>query len=332
MNNEVIEKLRANKQRFSSLYRNLYTVFSSTGDRAQKLDSRACFGNVLKYTYGDMDNTYTIYTFIEDQPSVINHCIFTPEEIRNYLAYIADVVPFEFEVSDIQRPENDSRVLRVPYIKIFVHINGPHINHVFILTMIRYLYEYPYKCVLADVFRMKEIPEFSKISIFNLYNTIAFSIDISSYCCHFSNDMSHYDAQEPVLFMRKRDIAERMAFLTENVNGKNLAASICDIFPINDRLKGPERDSNDWYKPKVQKFSPMGLKFIKAHRFVIDENDSRKGDRPDIIREFLLDDFFKERLNVYRNNIKILIDATDEQIKTDIEKANKHLTTFNRDE
>ena len=329
MNNEVIEKLKAKKESLSP-YGNLYTVYSSTGSRAQSLDMRACFGSVLKNTYGTMDNTYSIYTYVEEVPTANNLCIFTPEEIRNYLAYIADVVPFSFEVSEIQSGEDGTKWFKKPYIKIFAHINGPHINHVFILTMIRYLYEYPYKCVLEDVFKLKQIPEFAKISIFNLYNVVAFSININSYGCHFSNDMSHYDGNNPVLFIKKGDIKERIQYLTEQVKGFPKVASICDIFTINDSLCPCARDTDGWYRPKNVKYASKGLKFIEAHRFPIDEKDPRKGDRPNIVREFLLEDFWEERLAIYSNNIKILIDATDEQIRKDTEEANKHLTTFAR--
>lgn len=325
MNNKIVEGLK--KANYPSpSYRSLYTIFSSTGKRCQSFGYRACFGNVLKYTYGAMHNTYTIYTFIERDSSANNHCIFTPEEIRNYLKYISDVVPFTFEVSEeTQLTEEDKtqhreNVLRHPYIKIFVDIDGPHINHVFILTFIRYLYEEPYKYVLADVFRLKEIPEFSKLSLFNLYNAVAFSILPSTYSMGFSSDMSHYPAYKPVLFLRKENIKERMAFLTKNAEDseRTCVASICDIFPVNNLFKSPSKNSPECWKSKEDIYKEYGFKFVKADK---DHN---------MCKEFLEDSYWQQRLEIYRNNILLLIDATDEEIKANIENYNLSLTTFTR--
>jgi hypothetical protein len=142
--------------------------------------------------------------------------------------------------------------------------------------------------------------------------------------------MSHYPGNDPVLFMKKGDIKARMEYLTEKVKGLSKVASICDIFPINESLEPYPVGSTEWYQPKRVRYAPAGLKFVEAHKFPVDERDSSKGERPNIVREFLLEDFWEERLAVYSNNIKILIDATDEQIKKDIEAANQHLTIFNR--
>lgn len=325
MNNEVINSLR-DRNYPAGQYCSLYTIFSSTGKKPQSLGNRACFGNVLKYTYGSMHNTYTIYTYTEEVACANNLCIFTPEEIRSYLKYISDIVPFSFEVSDINEPNtNNTRLLGKRHIKIFIDINGPHINHVFVLTFVRYLYEHPYKYVLADVFRMKEIPEFSKLSLFNLYNALAFSIEVPSYGYHFSNDMSHYPATAPVLFLRKENIRERMQFLTDNAEKANnmCVGSICDIFPINDSFKQPLPGSDAYYRSKVDKFSKYGFKFIIAE-------GSYKRAVPNMAKEFLEEAYWPNRLKIYRNNIKLLIDATDEQIKGDTEEYNKHLTTFKR--
>ncbi len=324
MDENFLKMLASDAAQETERYANLHTVFSSTGTKAQSLGARACFGNVLKYTSGVMHNTYTIITFKSLIYQRNNLCIYTKEEIENYLNYIASFIPFEFRVTEFERNDKAEQLLKEAHFEIFVDINGPHIKHVFILTLIRYLYEAPYKYILLEAFRMKSIPEFSKINLLNLYNVIIFSMDWYKITGpHPTNDMSHNVGIYPLMLLTKTEISERLGSLDKEAEEKHKRASeswrrqyrpnagCIDLFPVIKAFTDTESSLN--WSTKVTFYNKYGFKFIAPC-----------ADKETLLQPILLnntEEKFKERLAVYSNNLAIIGAVTTEE---NIEESKKY--------
>lgn len=326
MDENFLKMLASDASQESERYANLHTVFKSTGVKAQSLGARACFGKVLKYTSGVMHNTYTIITFKSLIYQRNNLCIYTKEEIEKYLNYIAGFIPFKFSVTEFERNNEAEQLLKEAHFEIFVDIDGPHIKHVFILTLIRYLYEAPYKYILLEAFRMKSIPEFSKINLLNLYNVIIFSIDWSKINGpRPTNDMSHNTGFSPLMLLTKTEINERLESLDKEAEKKHKVeseswrsgykpnAGCIDLFPVIKAFTDSKSSPMTWSE-KTAFFNKYGFKFIVPC-----------ADKETLLQPILLnntEEKFKERLAVYSNNLTIIGAATTEENIEESKKSN----------
>ena len=147
-------------------FMNYWTEYSCEGSIYEHpMQKEVCFSAVFPSRSCTQDYVIRIYQNFErvDQ-NYSNFCPFTIQQIRKHIDECKKVVPFKFSVSKDKKHKGR--------IEVSVYIDGPAIYHRFILTWIRYLYEYPYNMFLREAWKLKEISPFSSDNIFNLMNLV----------------------------------------------------------------------------------------------------------------------------------------------------------------
>lgn len=149
------------------------TVYSCHGSINKRMSAGACFATVFNNINDESKNTYKILLYKGTGYAADCHksnaCLFTKEEIRRHLLLLKSFYPFHYKVRDYKI--NDGK----PYGRIEVSIqlsNVPAIFHKYLLTWLRYTYEYPYNVILKDAYALKKDPMFRFESIANLFNLI----------------------------------------------------------------------------------------------------------------------------------------------------------------
>lgn len=144
--------------------------FSGIGDPNKTRFASACFTNGCTYGLRDAAKTGISYyefriprttKFIE--AGFGTWCPFTMEQIIATLEDINDLVPFKFRIESTDE-----------LYKIFAEVNQSlHYKvHFYLLTRIRYLYEFPQCVFYYDAMRLKDLPEFKDETLSNLYTLV----------------------------------------------------------------------------------------------------------------------------------------------------------------
>lgn len=131
-----------------------HTEYSCSGTYNLKMGARTCFRSAFDNVRNNSDIRYKIrlYPGIDfcKKVSHSNACLFSKQEIRNHLLQLKDLFPFSYRVLDEMKEGNK-------IIVIHLHLKGvPATFHKYILTWIRYLYEYPYNVILKDAYLLRE--------------------------------------------------------------------------------------------------------------------------------------------------------------------------------
>lgn len=106
-----------------------------------------CFSSIRgKFTKNINKCNYTIILdkASKARESLYNSCLFNKEEIRGYLNKIKQIYPFIFSVEGSLKENSYT---------IKLTISGTSTQHLFVLSCVRYLYEYPYNLILMDVLK-----------------------------------------------------------------------------------------------------------------------------------------------------------------------------------
>lgn len=155
----------------ASLTRDLWTSYKSTGDVELNYlgNHTVCFGSLVKNlpNTGLIHNKYTIAIFKPQQPEQYhingknaNATLLNIDEIRNHVRIVKKLFNFSFKVV-----EKEDRY------HVYIDINQPKIYHRYLLSWIRYTYEYPFNIACLDMHEMRKQPECRFISTPNLMLT-----------------------------------------------------------------------------------------------------------------------------------------------------------------
>lgn len=162
----------------ATLSRNLWTCYKSTGAVCRNyLNSRAvCFGTLVSRlpNEGNIHNKYKIVLF---KPQDEHHweingrngnaTLLNINEIRNHIRVVKNIFNFSYKVT-----EHEDRYF------VFIDINQPKIYHRYLLSWIRYTYEYPFNIACLDMHEMRRQPECRFISSPNLMlTTLLFTLN-----------------------------------------------------------------------------------------------------------------------------------------------------------
>lgn len=146
---------------------NFCTEYSSEGDTQKPLDKEACFGRIFHSERNGIvqKNKYTIKLYkIGDwlnKKRQNNACLTDRAGIVQHLKILQSV----FKCSYHLKEEEDHFLLEIT-------LEGDLIYHKYMLSWVRYLYEYPFNVFLADAHRLKRVPGFKVKSIINLFNLV----------------------------------------------------------------------------------------------------------------------------------------------------------------
>lgn len=161
----------------ASLTRGLWTSYKSTGDNnIDYLNSHTvCFGSLVNSMRedGNIHNHYTIAIFKPQNEEGwdingmnANATLLNINEIRNHIRIVKKLFNFSFKVI-----EKEDRY------HVHIDINQPKIYHRYLLSWIRYTYEYPFNIACLDMHEMRNQPECRFISTPNLMlTTLLFTI------------------------------------------------------------------------------------------------------------------------------------------------------------
>lgn len=153
---------------------NYHTVYSSDGGAgALRKNSRACFSDIFRYiSRGKFIQDYTIYIEREGLDDNLNNQTFlTEKEIKTHLFWVKRNFEKSFKYS-IKKCDAESKYSYI----IKLTIDGYNITHRFILTYVRYIYEYPFSIIVKEALKLKRDKDFSDISYFDLLNVVGSSM------------------------------------------------------------------------------------------------------------------------------------------------------------
>lgn len=228
-------------------YLSYYTEYSCSGSYNLHMGVRACFRSAFDNVVNGSNIKYKIrlYPGIDfcKRASQSNACLFSKQEIRNHLLQLKDLFPFSYKVLD--EIKEDKKIIAV-----HLHVKDvPAVSHKYILTWVRYLYEYPYNVILRDAYWLKEDPRFRFQSIANLFNVVAS-------CCQAYVGGGHSIGEDYV------HIPMTKAQLKRRIRGARFLNNIYDAANL-DKKKLPE---------KIGKFSCLDSEYWSKELF----GDSRK--------------------------------------------------------
>lgn len=182
-----------------------HTEYSCKGEFEKKMCTEACFSFVFRRTSEEnVSEEYEIILYKGTDFSRVMHksnsCLFTKKQIRNHLRQAQGIYPFDFYITEVPDWGKGYNVFKVR-LKL---TNVPGTFHKYLLTWLRYTYEYPYNVILYDAYKLKKDPCFRFTSMSDLFNLVlgCFSED--------PRDIHQIARNQVSKTMLKRDIREKL--------------------------------------------------------------------------------------------------------------------------
>lgn len=165
---------------------NYHTVYSAKGFKSVNKCRHACFSDISWYARSHRRDAgtaqYKLYICVTDKENKSGNDDTCLVDIDKYLTLLKDVVNFDFK---IEKEDEDHVVVTVDF-------TGPLVLHFFLLTCIRYTYEYPHNVILLDAMMLHDTGECSDLNIIDLYNIVNRSMFRYVYRLHGVLGSSHY--------------------------------------------------------------------------------------------------------------------------------------------
>lgn len=140
-------------------------------------------------------------------------CPFTLGQVIENLEDIADVVPMKFAVEETAE-----------MFKIHLELENKLSNrvHFYVLTRVRYLYEFPQCALFNDVYKLKDLDRFSKWDLQSLYGLVVCSIPIvrNDGKSYITGRSSWYDPYHSIPLNYQDRIPEKLS--NEKLRKKNM--------------------------------------------------------------------------------------------------------------
>lgn len=182
-----------------------HTEYSCKGAFEKRMDAEACFSFVFGKTgQENISEEYEVIlykgTAFSREHHNSNSCLFTKKQIRNHLKQAQGIYPFDFHITEATKWRGGYSVFKVR-LKL---TNVPGTFHKYLLTWLRYMYEYPYNVILYDAYKLKKDPCFRFTSMSDLFNLVL--------SCFSENprDIHQIAGNQVSKAMRKRDIRAKL--------------------------------------------------------------------------------------------------------------------------
>ena len=182
-----------------------HTEYSCKGTLEKEMDVEACFSFVFNQNdEGNISEEYEVIlykgTAFSREHHNSNSCLFTKKQIRNHLKQAQGIYPFDFHITEAAKWRGGYNVFKI-HLKL---TNVPGMFHKYLLTWLRYMYEYPYNVILYDAYKLKKDPCFRFTSMSDLFNLVLG-------CFNENPAAIHQIAENQVSkTMLKRDIREKL--------------------------------------------------------------------------------------------------------------------------
>ena len=182
-----------------------HTEYSCKGTLEKEMDVEACFSFVFnQIDEGNVSEEYEVIlykgTAFSREHHNSNSCLFTKKQIRNHLKQAQGIYPFDFHITEAAKWRGGYSVFKI-HLKL---TNVPSTFHKYLLTWLRYMYEYPYNVILYDAYKLKKDPCFRFTSMSDLFNLVLSCFNENPAAIHqiAGNQVSKT--------MLKRDIREKL--------------------------------------------------------------------------------------------------------------------------
>ena len=178
---------------------NYHTEYGCEGTINKKFGGEACFGNIFRCGLDYLDEKYLIRLYKKDhilKDKKNNSCFVGIKEIKRHLKMISSLLVFDKYKFKIEEKEN--------YFDVTLEIKADRLYHQYVLTWLRYLYEFPFNMILKDAKRMRKEKEFKFESLSNLFVVIS-----NCYTDIFDREIHLISWGSPRL-LKNKQISERM--------------------------------------------------------------------------------------------------------------------------
>lgn len=147
-------------------YLSYHTRYSSEGDVPVRLGNYACFSSIFSSGNNTIKNSYEIVLYTDIDNAKENHnnnyCPFSEKLINRHIHLLTYLFPIKWKILT-----KDNSII------LSVELEGAKMYHMYALTWIRYLYEFPYNMILMDAYNLKGNKLFTFTSIETLFNLIS---------------------------------------------------------------------------------------------------------------------------------------------------------------
>lgn len=161
-----------------------YTTVYSTQYKDAEFDilrDRACFGETLRSIQFNLPKekvciSYEIYICMDEEGiehGISNYCPLSPEAMLAYIHNLQELQPFFCTVDfNAKFPTYFNKYDWKSITKLNVTIDAEYVQHKFVLTALRYLWEYPFNIELFDAIRVnKQFPQHNILVLHHLVMT-----------------------------------------------------------------------------------------------------------------------------------------------------------------
>ena len=245
MNQDCLKILNDEEKVKHSMYGVDSTFSIESGKYKIPMQLRICFGCFTKSFTESREATIRVRMYKKPIPNnsngykIISVTPFTLEEIVSYLNDIRKIMPFEFDIVEDEGPEcldtlcpaalnikNNSSEESKHFYDITYHIDGPHIAHMFILAMQRFLYADSFYLALAMKIKNGNFG-FENTNIFNILNCVLSTVDSDDH----GGDMHHFDYSNFLLLMDSKTL-NKIFISAEKAAKKNGDSHCADMYSV----------------------------------------------------------------------------------------------------
>lgn len=164
-------------------YLDYHTKYECRGDVYHGMSADACFSTIFKTARSVLSEHYWIVMYMGYEFCAKNHssnaCLVDKATIWRHLRIVQRMFPLTFKVSTYKKYRQYDRLL----VELELN-NQPLTVHKFVLTWVRYLYEFPYNVHLRDAYWLRQDPKFRFESVMNLFNLVSFCSPVRSRDIH----------------------------------------------------------------------------------------------------------------------------------------------------
>ena len=213
-----------------------------------------------------------------------NHfCPFTYKEIVSHIDELKKLMKFDYTITN----KKDMYLINVKY-------KGRGIYFRILVSWIRYLYEFPANMILKEALRMKKVKEFKDMNMFSLHAFLCNCI-LGRYIDNLLNDNG---------VAKLRTIDELKDHIKELLNTKGLRFRTMDMF-VDCKRDGEVTNKFNLNRlallETIKHFLPDNVKIATGaltESYDLWNNNKR---------------YIKARINLYKENLKLLKEKQDEQ-------------------
>lgn len=155
---------------------NYHAEYTCEGSIKTEGNGDACFSSIFRSLTNTCNNVYRVVVYKDDHFIKLvrgsNACFLSKIELSNHLRQLQSLYPFKFSIIEETREVDED--ISVPCYLVTMHLKDvPELFHKYVLTWLRYTYEFPYNTILLDTYRLKKFPIFRFTSISNLFNIVS---------------------------------------------------------------------------------------------------------------------------------------------------------------